>query len=123
MTRTSKSARTERQLSRVFHCLGDPARRKIIELLRESGELKVGEIGEAFSMTQNGVSKHLKVLEAANCVLRRVDGRVHWISVNWRELQPAYAWLHFHQHFWSGRLDALVDYVKRGSPKEWKGKP
>lgn len=123
MTRASKNARSELQLSRVFHCLGDPARRKIVALLRESGELRVGEIGEAFSMTQNGVSKHLKVLEAANLVLRRVDGRVHWICVNWKGLQPAYAWLHFHHHFWNERLDALVDYAERKPPNNRKEKP
>ena len=103
----------ERQLDGVFHCLADPARRKIIALLREAGELTVGQLGKAFSMTQNGVSKHLKVLEDAGLVVRRVEGREHWISVSWSALQPAYEWLHFHHHFWSERLDALVDYAKK----------
>ena len=55
-------AREEERLDRVFHSLADPARRKILALLRESGELPVGVIGDAFAMTQNGVSKHVKVL-------------------------------------------------------------
>jgi DNA-binding transcriptional ArsR family regulator len=109
--------RGERKLDRVFHCLADPARRKMVALLREAGELRVSDVGKAFSMTQNGVSKHLKVLEGAELVKRRVDGRVHWISVNWEALQPAYEWLHFHHHFWSTRLDALVDYAKEKSSK------
>jgi hypothetical protein len=62
-------------------------------------------------MTQNGVSKHVKVLESAGVVNRRIDGRVHWISVNWSALQGAYEFLHAHHHFWSTRLDALVDYA------------
>lgn len=111
MSKGPSKARKERELSRVFHALGDPARRKILALLREAGELRVGELGEAFSMSQNGVSKHLKVLEAAGLLNRRVEGRVHWISVNWAALQPAYAYLHFHHHFWSERLDAFVDYA------------
>ena len=41
-------------------------------------------------MTQNGVSKHVKVLEDAGLVVRRVEGREHWISVGWPALQPAY---------------------------------
>ena len=122
MTRT-RSSRQERRLDRVFHCLSDPARRRIIALLREAGELKVGEIGQAFSMTQNGVSKHLKVLEGADLVLRRVEGRVHWIRVNWSSLQPAYAWLHFHHHFWSERLNALVDYARSGELDSATKKP
>jgi DNA-binding transcriptional ArsR family regulator len=101
----------EARLSLVFHGLADPARRKIVALLRDAGELTVGDIGAAFSMTQNGVSKHVKVLEAAGLVSRRVVGREHFISVRWSELQPAYAYLHAHQHFWTNRLDAFVDYA------------
>jgi DNA-binding transcriptional ArsR family regulator len=108
---TRGKAREEEQLSRVFHCLADPARRKIIALLREAGELPVGGIGEAFAMTLNGVSKHVKVMERAGLVRRRVEGRVHWISVDWGALQSAYEFLHAHHHFWSRRLDALVDYT------------
>jgi len=106
-------AREEERLSRVFHCLADPARRKIITLLRESGELQVGVVGQAFAMTQNGVSKHVKVLEGAGLVRRRIEGRVHWISVDWNALQMAYEFLHAYHHFWSTRLDALVDYTRR----------
>ena len=118
MSSPRRSARNERKLDRVFHCLSDPARRKILALLREAGELKVSDVGKAFSMTQNGVSKHVKVLEQAELVTRRVEGRVHWIGVNWASLEPAYEWLHFHQHFWSTRVDALVDYVKTTESKE-----
>ncbi|HKQ68772.1 MAG TPA: metalloregulator ArsR/SmtB family transcription factor [Polyangiaceae bacterium] len=113
MSSARGKVRAEQKIDRVFHCLADPARRKIIALLREAGELTVGQVGKAFSMTQNGVSKHLKVLEDAGLVVRRVEGREHWISVSWSALQPAYAWLHFHHHFWSERLDALVDYAKK----------
>jgi DNA-binding transcriptional ArsR family regulator len=102
----------EQRLSRVFHALADPARRRIIALLREAGELPVGVVAEAFSMTLNGVSKHVKVLESAGVVRRRIDGRVHWISVDWNALQVAYEFLHAHHHFWSTRLDALVDYAR-----------
>lgn len=99
----------------MFHALADPVRRKIIALLRESGELPVGAIGQAFSMTLNGVSKHVKVLERSGLVRRRVDGRVHWISIDWNAMQVAYEFLHAHHHFWSTRLDALVDYTRNQS--------
>ena len=105
-------AADEQRLSRVFHALADPARRRIIALLRESGELPVGVVADAFSMTLNGVSKHVKVLERAGVVRRRREGRVHWISVDWSALQVAYEFLHAHHHFWSTRLDALVDYTR-----------
>jgi DNA-binding transcriptional ArsR family regulator len=100
----------------VFHSLADPARRKIIVLLRESGELPVGVIGKAFAMTQNGVSKHVKVLEDAGLVRRRVEGRVHWITIDWSALKAAHEFLDAHRHFWSTRLDALVDYARSQAP-------
>lgn len=101
----------------MFHGLADPARRKIIALLRESGELPVGVVGRAFAMTQNGVSKHVKVLEDSGLVRRRIAGRVHWISVDWNTLQLAHEFLDKHRHFWSTRLDALVDYARSQGPR------
>ncbi|MGQ0643217.1 MAG: ArsR/SmtB family transcription factor [Gemmatimonadaceae bacterium] len=112
LTAQRGKAAEEQQLSRVFHALADPARRRIIALLRESGELPVGVVAEAFAMTLNGVSKHVKVLERAGVVRRRIEGRMHWISVDWNALQVAYEFLHAHHHFWSTRLDALVDYTR-----------
>jgi DNA-binding transcriptional ArsR family regulator len=120
-SRSTTGIKREEQLSRVFHALADPARRKIIALLRESGELPVGVVAEAFAMTLNGVSKHVKVLERAGVVQRRIEGRVHWISVDWGTLQVAYEFLHAHHHFWSTRLDALVDYT-RSQSRAKKGK-
>ena len=105
------------RLDRVFGALADPSRRRIIDLLREAGDLKVGDIATVFSMSLNGVSKHLKVLERAGLVLRRVEGREHWLRVDWEGLQNAYQWLHFFRHFWGGRLDSLVDYLQRSNPK------
>ena len=111
-SRSVRRANDDERLSRVFHALADPARRRVIALLRESGELPVGVVAEAFAMTLNGVSKHVKVLERAGVVRRRIEGRVHWISVDWSALQVAYEFLHAHHHFWSTRLDALVDYAR-----------
>ena len=108
----------EEQLSAIFQALCDPSRRKIIDLLREAGALKVTDIAEVFSMSLNGVSKHLKVLERAKLIEREVRGREHWIRVNWSSLQQPYEWLHFYQHFWASRLDALVDYAKTKEKKK-----
>jgi DNA-binding transcriptional ArsR family regulator len=108
------------ELDRTFGALSDPSRRQIIELLRESGDLKVTDVAEVFSMSLNGVSKHIKVLERAGLVVRRIDGREHWLGINWARLQPAYEWLHFYRHFWNARFDALVDYVQLNTEKKGK---
>ena len=64
-------------------------------------------VAAAFAMSLNGVSKHLKVLERAEIVRRRVDGREHWIRVDWDSLRLPYEWLYFHRNYWSKRLDSL----------------
>ena len=102
----------ETQLNAAFAALADPSRRRILALLRETPELRVSDVAACFEMSLNGVSKHLKVLEKAGLVDRRVDGRTHWLSASWAGLQPAYEFLHFYNHFWNARVDALVDYLK-----------
>lgn len=82
--------------------------------------LRVGDLAEFFTMSLNGVSKHLKVLEEAGIVNREIKGREHFLSVNWKSLQVPYEWFHFYHHFWSARLDAFVDYVKDVKEKERK---
>ena len=109
----ARKALREAQLDRVFHALSDPSRRHIVALLREAGELRVSDLAAAFDMSLNGVSKHLKVLEQAGVVARRVEGRTHFMRVQWPALQGPYEWLHHHHHFWSERLDALADYVSQ----------
>lgn len=113
-----RDAEKEEALSRIFKVLADPSRRRILELLREAEELRVSDLAEAFSMSLNGVSKHVKVLEAAGLVTRRVDGREHFLRVDWSALQQPYEWLHFYHHFWSARLDALVDYTSQSKQKQ-----
>lgn len=99
-------------LSKAFHALADASRRKIVDLLREAGTLRVSELADAFDMSLNGVSKHLKVLEEAGLINRTIKGREHYISVRWDSLQAPYEWLHFYHHYWSKRIDALVDFMK-----------
>lgn len=111
-------SRESKELDRTFGALSDPSRRRIIGLLREAGELKVTDLAEAFSMSLNGVSKHIKVLERSGLVIRRIDGREHWLRVNWSGLQAGYEWLHFYRQFWGARLDALIDYVEQQTRKE-----
>lgn len=110
------------RLNRVFQSLADPSRRKIIALLRETEELRVGDLAQAFSMSLNGVSKHLKALEAAGLIRRRIEGRQHWIRVDWDALRPAHTWLDFHRHFWSTRLDRLASNIEKKQKTKQKTK-
>lgn len=109
----SEGASREVELSVVLQALADPSRRKILSLLRNVNEMRVGDIAAAFEMSLNGVSKHLKVLESARLVLRRKEGTAHFIALHWAGLAPLLDWLDTSREFWGNRLDALESYVSR----------
>jgi DNA-binding transcriptional ArsR family regulator len=98
-------------VDKVFHALSDPSRRKMVDLLREAGTLRVTDLAKAFDMSLNGVSKHVKVLEEAGVVKRKIEWREHFLEINWSALQGPYDWLHARHHYWSKRVDALIGYV------------
>ncbi len=71
-------------------------------------------------MSLNAVSKHLMVLEKARLIRRRIEWRVHYISLNPQPLQAAAGWLETYRAFWEQRLDALEQFLvrKKGKPHE-----
>lgn len=93
-------------LSAVFRALGDPTRREMLRRL-STGECTVGELAQPFRMSLAAASKHVKVLERAGLVRRRVRGRTHRCRLEARRLADAQEWLAFYQRFWPQRLDAL----------------
>ena len=72
------------------------------------------EIAERHPMSLNGVSKHLKVLEAAGLVDRRVQGTNHFISLQARPLLQASRWLHHYEEFWDHSLQGMKAFVENG---------
>ena len=97
--------------------LGDPVRRRILELLAE-GELGAGEIGECvqqeFGISQPAVSQHLRVLREHGFATVRADGRRRLYAVDARGPQEARDWLTPFERFWLPALDALGTELARG---------
>ena len=98
-------------LDTVYRALADHSRRRIVWRLAAEGELKVTELARPFDISLNAVSKHIKVLEQAGLVSRRVNGRDHWLSLRPEPLGAAYAWIGLYQRFWESRIDALERYL------------
>jgi DNA-binding transcriptional ArsR family regulator len=94
-------------LDRTFRALSDGTRRAMIEALARGGRRSAGELGGRFASSQPTISKHLKVLEDAGLVTRRVDGRVHRFQLRRKPLRDAESWLARHQAFWTGAVDQL----------------
>ena len=102
---------------RAFDVLGDPVRRRIMELLAErehaSGEV-VSVISREFGITQSGVSQHLKVLRDGGLATVRAEGTRRVYAVAPRPLADLDAWLDRFRHFWDQPLDALATEIARG---------
>lgn len=101
----------------AFDVLGDPVRRRILELLTE-GEQRSGGIVEAiqreFPITQAAVSQHLKVLRESGFANVRVDGSKRVYSIDTIPLREVDLWLNRFRSFWEPKLDALEDEIARG---------
>ncbi len=106
-------------LDAVFGALSDPTRRAILLRLTD-GEVQVTELARPFGMSLAAVSKHLRVLERAGLIRRRVDGRIHRFHVNPEPLENAQAWIEAHRKFWQQQLDSLGEFLEKSKTKEGK---
>jgi DNA-binding transcriptional ArsR family regulator len=98
-------------LDGVFHALADPTRRAMLRSLA-AGERNIGELAAPFRMSLAAASKHVKVLESAGLVRRKVQGRSHICRIEPSPLAAADRWLRYYERFWSKRLDALEALLK-----------
>jgi DNA-binding transcriptional ArsR family regulator len=98
------------RLDGVFNALCDPTRRAILARLTNT-DARVTDIAAGFPISLNSISKHIRMLERAGLVLRKVSGRDHVLSLNAAPLSEAAEWIEGYRRFWEGRLAALDAYV------------
>ena len=102
------------RLDNVFHALAHPARRAMLKQLAD-GERNLTELAAPLRMSFPAASKHVRVLERARLVRRRVKGRTHWCRIEGKPLAEANQWLEDYRRIWEGnfqRLDALLEELK-----------
>ena len=101
----------------AFDVLGDPVRRRILELLAD-GEMTSGAICAAvqqeFGISQPAVSQHLRVLRDGGLATVRPEGTRRLYAVNSVPLQELDAWLDRFRRFWAPHLEALATELARG---------
>lgn len=101
----------------AFDVLGDPVRRRILELLAD-GEQTSGAISalvaKEFGISQPAVSQHLKVLRDNGFATVRADGARRLYTVDTGPLRAVDEWLEQFRRFWSQHLDALETELARG---------
>jgi DNA-binding transcriptional ArsR family regulator len=94
----------------TFDVLAEPTRRRILDLLIES-EQPVGDLVASLSLSQPGVSKHLRVLREAGLVEARTDAQRRIYRVRPEPLAEIDAWLAPYRRLWASKLDALERHL------------
>jgi len=82
----------------VLDALGDPTRRRMLEILRDNGEQPVGALAAHLPVSRPAVSQHLRVLEGADLVTQRREGTRHLYAVDAEGLGPLRTYL---ETFWT----------------------
>lgn len=111
-------------LDRVFHALAHPARRAIVRSLA-AGERNLSELAAPLEMTFPAASKHVRVLERAGLVRRKVSGREHRCQLHAMPLRKACDWTEQFREHWEASfaaLDAVLEDLKSRSPKSPKSR-
>jgi DNA-binding transcriptional ArsR family regulator len=111
------------QLDDTLIALADDTRRRILRRLA-SGEARVTEVAEPFDISLNSVSKHIRLLERAGLVRRRIAGRDHFLALEPRPFDELAQWMQETREFWTSRLDDLEAALRAedASPKKRRTK-
>jgi DNA-binding transcriptional ArsR family regulator len=102
--------RKKPDLDRIFHALGDPTRRAIMEKLSR-GPMSVSRLAEPFDITLAAVVQHLQVLEESGLVETEKIGRVRTCRIEPSGLSAAFKWIGDRRGSWERRLDRLGDLL------------
>jgi DNA-binding transcriptional ArsR family regulator len=99
------------ELSEALAAVAHPVRRDLLSLLRDR-PARVTELASRFDISLPAVSRHLKVLEAAGFVARRIEGRDHFIEVKPDGLHEVASWVERQSAEWGNRLFALKQLME-----------
>ena len=97
-------------IHRVFHALGDPTRRTIMEKLT-AGPVSVSQLAAPLKMTLAAVVQHLQILEESGLVRTEKLGRVRTCRIDPAGLSVAEQWIADRRSIWEKRLDRLGDFL------------
>ena len=105
------------QLDAIFSALSAPTRRAIVARLA-TGEAPVADIAAQFEISPPAVSRHLKILEDAGLIARRVEAQRRIISLNPEALRLASRWVDEHRRFWEASLERLENLLANDADKD-----
>ncbi len=104
-------------LPAVFGALADPIRLAIVERLLREGERSAGEIAAPFPVSKPAISKHLRVLEEAGLIERRVERQWRVCRVRPEAIRAVDDWVRTYRAFWEGSFDRLETLLAKPGAK------
>jgi DNA-binding transcriptional ArsR family regulator len=104
-------------IDRIFHALGDPTRRALMEKLSD-GPMSVSKLAEPLAITLAAVVQHLQVLEESGLVRTEKSGRVRTCRIEPTGLDAAAGWISARRSRWEQRLDVLGELLEETAEDE-----
>lgn len=94
----------------VFQAIADPTRREIIGVIAR-GSLNLNSVAETFDISRQAVSKHIKILTECGLITIKQRGRERYCEAKLEKLNEVSAWVEQYRKFWTGKLDALENFL------------
>ncbi|MBL4624265.1 MAG: helix-turn-helix transcriptional regulator [Flavobacteriales bacterium] len=102
------------KIDKIFKAIADPTRREILHaLVVASIALPITEISKQFDISRQGITKHIRVLEDAELVEIKKNGRESFVYPNPTSLRTVSEWLKFYENFWDDTVNRLVNYLDK----------
>src|SRR5271156_6120820 len=108
--------RKKPSIEQVFHALGDPSRRAMVEKLSE-GPISVSRLAEPLAITLAAVVQHLQILEESGLVRSEKVGRVRTCRIEPAGLSVAEQWIGDCRSMWERRFDRLGGLLAQPEPR------
>lgn len=96
----------------VFQAIADPTRRQIINMVA-SQSLNLNMLAGNFDISRPAISKHIKILTECGLIRIRPQGRERFCEVNLQSLSEVADWIDQYRVFWTGKLDALEQFLAK----------
>ena len=106
----------------VFQAIADPTRREIINMIAQKS-LNLNAVAENFHISRPAISKHIKILTECGLIVVRQKGRERYCEAKLQQLNEVSEWVEQYRIFWTGKLDALENFLAKESAKTNKRRP
>lgn len=100
-------------LDSIFGSLADPIRRDILKRVTNC-ELNISQVARPYSISLAAISKHLKILERAQLITKRKQGKEHFVTISPAALEQANNYLDQYASLWDDRFDRLEAFINKG---------